>query len=1048
MKNDKKGNKTLSIAIIGCAIIVAILTLGTFALGNKAGSDTKNAVRNVSLLYLSELAERREQVVSAALDDYIRDLDTALGLITADDLASIDSLKAYQLKMKQLYDLDKFAFIDSNGLIYTSRGTRSDIDQYDIDYINLSEPEISIKNPESREKKVIIAVPADNLVVEGKKLIVCFMEIDMNTMLKNVSLQSNNTTTFCNIYTESGVALTDMVLGGLAREDNLISAMKIAAFDKGYSYDQFVEDFESGTRGVVSFTYNGINETLYYVPIHSTSWMLTYLIRESVIGEQINSISQSIITRSLIQFLLTAVVLVGMFALIIIQQRQSAKAQMEMEVSETENRIKQQELEEQLAMQEELLEQEKKRVEQDNMITALASDYKGVYYVNLDTDDSICYKRGKNFTLEYETGQHFPYLSTLTEYGNKYVSDRYRDEFFKFINPANARQALEKEKVVSFRYLTCKDGDESYEMLSMAGVRLPDERDDHIVHAVGLGFSDIDAQMREAMAKREELAQALKLAEEANRAKSGFVSNMSHEIRTPITAILGMNEMIRRESNDENILSYADNINTAGNSLLGIISDILDFSKIEAGRIELVEDTYSSKDLLSDLYNLIQFRSEAKGIDFKIRADKDLPKKLFGDELRVKQVIANLLSNGVKYTEKGSVCLDIKCSEFDQDKKKIKLFVSVTDTGIGIRPEHMAKLFTPFDRLDISRTKNIEGTGLGLSISRELVKAMGSELVAESEYGKGSKFFFEFWQGISDPEPIGNFDPTVQRHSTSSDKNNKNIFTAAGKRILVVDDTPMNLQVITGLLKRTKMTVETASSGEECIKIFGDRDYDIVFMDYRMPGLDGVETLKKLKEIYPEKAGRIPIIALTASAILGDREKLLEAGFSDYLSKPVNISEMEKMLTKHIGADLENSTEVPISGKDHEPTKQPEPEPLPETDIPQAVKDIEELDCEKGLDYCGDPEDYLFALETYGESVAEKADQLDKCLKEKRYDDYALMMHSIKSMSKSIGAVGLSDMAKELEQAARSGEVKNQEDKAYSFIEKYRALGEKIAKVK
>ena len=1030
MKTGKKDNKLLSTAIIGSAIIAAILILGTFLLGNKAGNDTKSAVRNVSLLYLSELAGRREQVVSAALDDYIRDLDTVLGLIEEKDLESFENLRAYQLRMKRLFDLDKFAFIDSNGLIYTSRGTRSDIDQYQIDYETISEPEISIKNLNSSEKKVIIAVPADNLMVEGKRLIVCFMEIDMNTMLRNISLSSNNNTTFCNIYTETGVALTDMVLGGLANEDNLLDAMKKADYEKNSSYEMFEQNFENRASGVVSFTYNGIDETLYYVPVRGTDWMLTYLIRESVISEQISTISQSIITRGLIQSVLTALVLAGMFILIFVQQRQSAKAQMEMEVNETENRMKQQELEEELAMQEELLEQEKKRVEQDNMIKALASDYRGVYYVSLDTDDAICYKKDESFTLLFETGQHFPFLSTLTEYGNKYVAEGYKEEFFKFINPANIRKALNGEKLISFRYLTMKEGKESYEMLSMAGVRLPDERDDHIVHAVGMGFSDIDAQMRESMAQREELSRALKAAEEASRAKSGFVSSMSHEIRTPITAILGMNEMIRRESTDENILSYADNINTAGVSLLGIISDILDFSKIEAGKIELVDDNYSLPNLINDLYNLIQLRAESKGIDFKVRADSNLPKGLFGDELRVKQVIANLLSNGVKYTEKGSLYLDIKCKETDFENKKVKISVSVIDTGIGIRPEDMEKLFTPFDRLDISRTKNIEGTGLGLSISRELVHLMGSELAAESEYGKGSTFFFEIWQGISDPEPMGEFDPSARRISAVTRKTDKNIFTAPGKRILVADDTPMNLQVIKGLLKRTKIVVDTASSGEECVSMVGLKEYDLIFMDYRMPGMDGVDTLKKLMEVYPQKTKNLPIIALTASAILGDREKLLEAGFSDYLSKPVNVAEMEEMLMKYLGGKVEKDT------KEHQPDSSVE--------ILKALKAMPELDCEKGIVYCGDEDEYLFAIKTYADSAAEKADQLEEDIKRENYEDLSLLAHSIKSMSKAIGACDLSDKAKELEMAARSDDRKNLKELAGSFAKEYRALGQRI----
>jgi HPt (histidine-containing phosphotransfer) domain-containing protein len=419
---DKKSNPILSTTIIGTLIVAIILTVGTFTLGNIATKDTQEAVRNVSLLYLSELAGRREQVVSAILDDYIRDLDTALGLIDKDDLSSFENLKIYQLRMKQLYDLDKFAFVDTNGVIYTFRGTRNDIEEYQFNYQSISDPVITIKNLNSKEKKVIIAVPADNLKVEEKNLIACFMEIDMDKLLRNVSLQANNNTTFCNIYTQSGVALTDMVLGGLASEDNLLDAMKNAAYEEGFSFENMSKEFSSGTSGVVSFTYNGISETLYYVPVRGTDWMLTYLIRESIIGEQINTISRSIITRSLIQSVLTAIVLVGMFALIFTQQRQSAKAELAHEVSETENRIKQQELEEQLAMHEELLEQEKKRLEQDNMIKALSSDYRGVK------------------------------------------------------NPGE---------------------------------------DDTSIHAVGVGFEDIDEQMRESMAKSEELSVALHAADDA-----------------------------------------------------------------------------------------------------------------------------------------------------------------------------------------------------------------------------------------------------------------------------------------------------------------------------------------------------------------------------------------------------------------------------------------------------------------------------------------------------------------------------------------------------
>ncbi len=903
MKTDKEHRiNPISIAVLGGLVIAVILTIGTIGLGRVANNDTKSAVRNVSLLYLSELAGRREQVVSSILEDYIRDMDVAVGMLNENDLSSVENLRNYQLRIKQLYELDKFAFIDTNGVIYTSRGTRSDIDQYSIDYMNLTEPEISVKNLHSNDKKVVIALPMDNLDFEGNTLVVSFMEIDMDNLLRNVSIQSNNNTTFCNIYTSDGIALTNMVLGGLASEDNLLEAMKNAEYEKGYSLEKLVRDFGEGRSGEVSFTYNGIGETLYYVPVRGTEWMLTYLIRESIISEQISSISRSIIARSTIQSVLTALVLIGMFTLLFIQQRKAAQKALEHEVSETENRVRQQELEEQLAMQEELA------------------------------------------------------------------------------------------------------------------------------------------------SKSDELEDALQAAEEANRAKSGFISNMSHEIRTPITAILGMNEMIRRESVDENILSYADNISNAGESLLGIISDILDFSKIEAGRMELSLESYSPTELIGDLYNLIRFRAEAKGLKLSFNIDHAIPKGLVGDELRVKQIITNLLTNAVKYTEKGDVSLEVRCVEKDTESNRAKLLITVTDTGIGIRAEEMDKLFVPFDRLDVSRTRSIEGAGLGLSITRQLLHLMDSELQVESIYDQGSRFYFSIWQGISDPEEIGDYKPSSASKVRRNTRDGKRYFTAPGRHILVVDDMPMNLQVMTGLLKRSEMIIDTASGGEDCIYKFGENDYDLVFLDYRMPGMDGIETFHRLKDRYPDKVARTPIIALTASAILGDKERLLNEGFSAYLSKPVVIADMEETMSRFLGDIPEES--MPAASDISEEV-QPVSQDITSDDtdeIPQAVRDMEELDPEKGLEYCGDAEDYVFALQTYAESVEDKAAALEEALKEDRTDDYVLIVHSLKSMSKSIGARHLYEQAKVLEEAGREGRTDTIKTGTEAFVSEYRALGAKLSK--
>ena len=506
-------NKTgLYIAVMGSLLIVAILILGSYWSGQKARQDTEKAVTSVSKLYLDELAGRREQVVASLLERNIGNMQTAVSLLTNDDLSDTAHLQAYQQRMKQLYTLEKFAFVDTNGLIYTANGTMNDIEKYSFDYNNISEPEISVSDNGSASKSVIIAVPVNRLPFDGQTLTVCFMEIDMNTMLKGVSLQSdNNNTTFCNIYTNDGSALTDMVLGGLASEDNLLKAMERADFDDNVTADDLRSDFEKGKGGVVSFTYNDVKETLSYTPIDGTDWMLTYLIRESVISNNISSVSQGIIARSLAQTFLTAFGLLAMFSFMFLQSKKNAELAIEKETSV----VKQEELEQRLQLQNELLEQERLRTRQDHMITALASDYKSVYYVDLDSDECVCYRSEATPGEGPQAGDRFSYMEAFTRYANEVVAESYRKSFRHFIEADNIRKGLEKEPIIALRYLTVgKDGDETYEMLRMAGVRHAEDRDDNIIHAVGVGFTDIDSEMREAMAHSRALSDALAAAEQ------------------------------------------------------------------------------------------------------------------------------------------------------------------------------------------------------------------------------------------------------------------------------------------------------------------------------------------------------------------------------------------------------------------------------------------------------------------------------------------------------------------------------------------------------
>ncbi len=386
-------------------------------------------------------------------------------------------------------------------------------------------------------------------------------------------------------------------------------------------------------------------------------------------------------------------------------------------------------------------------------------------------------------------------------------------------------------------------------------------------------------------------------ARDANKAKSAFLSHMSHEIRTPINAILGMDEMILQDSKEKETVEYAESIRSAGNNLLSIVNDILDFSKIEAGKMNIIPVEYNITSVINDLYNVVRLRAEEKGLTVKLDIDPALPSVLVGDETRIKQIITNLLTNAVKYTEKGTVTLCIKHSVDDVKKGEIKLIVAVKDTGIGIRSEDMDKLFEEYERFDEKRNRTIEGTGLGLSITTELLGLMESRLAVSSTYGEGSEFGFELIQQVVNDEPVGDlgawFKKPVGRRARVA-------FTAEDAKILVVDDYKVNLTVVKNLLKKTKIRIDTAESGEEALGLVRENEYDVIFLDHLMPNMDGPETLKKMNELQDNRCAGVPVISLTANVLAGAREEYLQAGYTDYLSKPIKFKELEDMLFYYI----------------------------------------------------------------------------------------------------------------------------------------------------
>jgi Signal transduction histidine kinase len=553
--------------------------------------------------------------------------------------------------------------------------------------------------------------------------------------------------------------------------------------------------------------------------------------------------------------------------------------------------------------------------------------------------------------------------------------------------------------------------------------------------AIGALIAIFLAKVLDKLSKQEQeyKEQVLKLekqaADEASEAKSRFLADMSHEIRTPINAIIGMNEMILRESDNRDIKEYSRNIKQSGHNLLQLINGILDFSKIEDGKMEILPVRYSVSSEIKYFINSIKDRADAKNLTLNINIDPNIPSELYGDDTRINQIVMNLLTNAVKYTEKGSVSLSIEGREKDESKEKILLYYEIKDTGIGIKESDMTKLFESFERLDVVKNRNIEGTGLGMNITRKLLELMGSELRVESEYGVGSTFSFELWQKIENDTPLGDYNevsPGVEDTETY-----KELFYAPDAHILVVDDTRMNISVVENLLKKTGIQIDTAISGPESINLADRNKYDLILMDQRMPGMDGTEAMKRIRDLESKVNIETPIICLTADVVKGSRDRYLEMGFNDYLTKPVDGSELEKMIRNYLPDDkIQIKKDVDESEKE----------------VKSDDKLFEELkrigvDINTGIGYCANDEAmYKSILEAYVEEEKTKLPNIISSYEKKDWKNYSIYLHSLKSTSKTVGAVELSRLAAELEAASKNEDVSFIDENHENAIEKYSEL--------
>ena len=537
---------------------------------------------------------------------------------------------------------------------------------------------------------------------------------------------------------------------------------------------------------------------------------------------------------------------------------------------------------------EKVLSQEKHQKDLDNMITAMASDYRSVYHVDIDTDDAVCYRVDPDDPNQTPEGVHFPYHDWITQYGSLYVDEEYREGFLAFTDPENIRAALATKDIIAYRYLARRDGSEYYEMLRMAGVRHPKDRADHIVHAIGMGFTDIDVEMRDALATNRALSEALAAAEEANKAKTAFLSNMSHEIRTPMNAIIGLDSLaLQNETLPAETREYLEKIGESAHHLLGLINDILDMSRIESGRLLIRKEEFSFRNMLEQINTMVMSQCAEKGLHYECRVIGGVSDYYIGDDMKLKQVLINILSNAIKFTDApGNVTLTVERTAVFGDHSTVRFRIS--DTGIGMERAFIPKIFDAFTQEDSSRNNKYGSTGLGMAITKNIVELMNGTISVESEKGVGTEFTVIVTLNNSDQKgPVTNY------------------ISPNDLRILVVDDEEIAAEHARIVLDEVGIKADTCYDGQTAMHMLElqhakHEPYSLVLLDWKMPDMDGLEVAREIRKLYDKETTVIILTSFNWDEIL---DEAIHIGVDSFLAKPLFASnvldEFERVARKN-----------------------------------------------------------------------------------------------------------------------------------------------------
>ncbi len=865
MKENQQRKRAVVFALLGGGIIAAILLMTTIWASNKARAGTAQAVSRVSEFYLEELAGRRAQVVSEELKTHLAYMKNALDVLEPSDLESQESLRQFLGRIKKLYGVDRFALVDENGIVYTQHSSASYVNEYAFLPEELKEPEIYTQNLYGAKKQVILAMPVEDIFFQGVRIKICFIQINISEMLSSLTLQTNDNETYCNLYYRNGESLTNDSFGYLTAGKNLLSELKEAEMKAGSSHERLSDDFANGRPGQISFQYQGAEEELCYVPIEGTNWMLTILIRNNVISEQISSISSDMMERSIIQIVITVLVMLVVFSLLIHQSRKNAKFLLEQEKADG-NRIR--------AAYDQI---ERERTAMNNIHDAMGS---GLWSMEFNTNAEIISCTWSDVfrkMVGYNNEEDFPnrmeaWSDLLHEEDKERTLKEYWDTVYDYTN--------EKTYDVEYRLLTRHAG---WRWFHAAG-RLSRREDGSPVMFVGL-FLDIDDErkMEKQLQKQKiDLEDALAAAQHANKAKTTFLNNMSHDIRTPMNAIIGFTSLAATHiENTEQVRDYLSKITTSSNHLLSLINDVLDMSRIESGKVKIEEKEASLPEIMHDLKTIVQTDITSRQLEFYIDTVDVVNEHVLCDKLRLNQILLNLLSNAMKFTKPGGI-VSVRILQKENAPEGFASYdFQIKDTGIGMSREFLEHVFEPFEREKTSTISGIQGTGLGMAITKNIVDMMGGTITVKSEEGKGSTFTV-----------------SLQFRICSGPVRQDEIPELKGFRALVADDDFNTCSSVTKMLSTIGMRPDWTTSGKEAVlraKLAKEQNdsYAAYIIDWLMPDMNGIEVVRRIRGMIGDE---IPIIILTAYDWSDIEEEAKKAGVTAFCSKPIFLSELREIL--------------------------------------------------------------------------------------------------------------------------------------------------------